>query len=67
MLSLWTRVGLVVLAMKGYSALVRDKEVEPHHQMQFSIKYFYRVIKYRKAFAQSAEAVEYTDCTSAEG
>ena len=36
-LSLWVSVDLGVMAMKGYSILPRSPELEPHHQMKFSV------------------------------
>ena len=36
-LPLWVRVDLGVMAMKVYSTYLRAPELEPHHQMQFSV------------------------------
>ena len=36
-LSLWVRVNLRVMTMKGYFTFPKAPGLEPHHQMQFSI------------------------------
>ena len=36
-LLLWAKVDLGVMAMKGYFALFRDPELEPHHLMQSNV------------------------------
>ena len=36
-LSFWVRVDLGVMTVKEYSTFSKDLELEPHHQMQFSI------------------------------
>ena len=33
----WIRVNLGIMALKGYSTLSRSPELEPHHQMLFSV------------------------------
>ena len=35
--TLWVRVSLGVIAMKRYSTFPKASELEPHHQMQFSV------------------------------
>ena len=50
-LPLQVRIDLRVMAMKGYSILLRPPEMEPHNQMQFSVilrtskYYFYLSLK----------------------
>ena len=36
-LTVWVRVDLGVMTMKGYSTFPRSPELEPHHKMQFSV------------------------------
>ena len=36
-LTLWIRMDLGVMAMKGYSTLPKLPELKPYHQMQFSV------------------------------
>ena len=36
-LSFWLRLDLGVMEMKGYLPPSRSPELEPHHQMQFSV------------------------------
>ena len=36
-ISIWLREELGVMALKGYSTFPKDPELEPQHQMQFSV------------------------------
>ena len=69
-LPLWIGVAMGVLATKEYSTFPRASEFESYHQIQFSVifrtPFFYYCLIHLQ-IAQSAGAVEYTDCTSAEG
>ena len=59
-LPLKIKVDLGIMAMKGYSTLPRSPELEPHHQMLFSIIPGSPIFCRGQGFDSSADNTEYS-------